>query len=69
LEVCKSTGTDPHPTELMEAGNKTICSEIHKLFALFAIRENFPSEGRDVFYLFNRKVIKLTGVIIEAYHC
>jgi hypothetical protein len=69
LRSCKSPGINQIPAELFQAGGETKCSEIHKLF-FFLIRKNCLRSGRSLLlYQFTRMAIKLTVVIIEAYHC
>jgi hypothetical protein len=62
LKRCKSPGVDQIPAELIQAGGETLRSEIHKLIKLIWNKE-------ELWYLFTKRVIKLTAVIIEAYHC
>jgi hypothetical protein len=58
------------PLELIQAGRQTLHSEIHKLIILFEIRKNCISGGRSLFlYLFARRVINVTIIIIQADHC
>ena len=63
LRSHKSPGVDQTPAESINAGGGTIRSEIHNLF-LFGIRSG---RSRSL-YLFIRRVIKQTGVLLKAYH-
>jgi hypothetical protein len=45
-------------------------TEVHKLINSVEIRKNCQGNGRNLLlYVFVRRVIKLTAVIIEEYHC
>jgi hypothetical protein len=57
----KSPGADHIPAELILAGGGAFNSEIHKLIKLIWNKEEL--------YLFTKRVIKLTVVIIGAYNC
>jgi hypothetical protein len=61
LKRCKSPGADQIPAELIQAGGQTLHSEIHKLIKLIWNKEEL--------YLFTKRVIKVSVVIIGAYHC
>jgi len=68
LKRHKSPGFDQIPAELIKAGETTIHSEIHKL-KLLGIRRNCLQSGRSLsLYLFIRRVMKKSVVIIEAYN-
>jgi hypothetical protein len=70
LQRYKSPGTDQIPAELIQAGGNTLHSESTNLLILFGIRKNSHSSGRNLLlYLFIKRVIKLTVVITEGYHC
>jgi hypothetical protein len=44
--------------------------EVHKLIKLIWNKEELPHSGRyQLSYLFTKMVIRLTAVVIEAYHC
>jgi hypothetical protein len=58
------TGIDQVPAE-----GETLQSEVHKLINSIWIKEELPEDWRASVYQFTRRVIKLTSVIIEAYHC
>jgi len=48
---------------MIQAGGRTLCSEIHKLIILFGTRKNCQISGRNLLlYLFIKKEIKLTIV-------
>jgi hypothetical protein len=46
LKTNKSPRTDHFPAELMKAGGRTICSEIHKLTNSIWYKEEFPEEWK-----------------------
>jgi hypothetical protein len=57
-------------TELIQVGGETIRSGTHKLVYSIWNKENCLSSARGLLmYQFTRRVIELTVVIIEAYHC
>jgi hypothetical protein len=65
----RSPAVDQVPAELIQAGEETLHSEIHKLIKLIWNKE-LPYQWKEsTGYLFTKRVIKLTVVIIEAYHC
>ena len=67
LKGHKSPGMDQIPAELIQAGDRTIRSEIHNLLVLFEIRSNCLRSGMGrSFYLFIRRVIEMV-VIVESY--
>ena len=69
LKRHKSPGINQIPEEMIKAGSRTICSEIHKLTNLFGIWKNYLNSARSQsLYLFIRRVIKHIVVIIEAHH-
>jgi len=69
LKTHKSPGIEQIPAELIKAGGITICSEIHKLIILLGIRRIcLRSERSSSLYLFIRRVIKHTVVVVKAYH-
>jgi hypothetical protein len=65
----KAPGSNQIPAELIQAGGETLHSEIHKLIMLIWNEEELPHQWSQLLYLFTKRVIKLTAVIIEAYHC
>jgi hypothetical protein len=67
----KSPGSDQILAELIQAGGKTLWSEIHKLINSIRKREELPAQcGRSLLvYQFARSMINLTLVIIVGYHC
>jgi hypothetical protein len=70
LKSYKSPGVDQVPAELIQAEGETLRSEIHKLIKLIWNKEDYLTSGKSQsWYLFTKRVIKLTVVIIEAYHC
>ena len=69
LKKHKSQGTDKIPAELIKAGDRTICSEIHKLINSIWNKEELPEECKEsIIVPIYKKVIKQILVIIEAYH-
>jgi hypothetical protein len=70
LKMYKSPGTDQIPAELIQAGGIHYVLRSTNLLILIGIRKNFQNSGRNLLlYLFIRRVIKRTVVIIEEYHC
>jgi hypothetical protein len=65
LKRYKSPGVDQIRAELVQVGGETLRSEIHKLIKLIWNKK----ELRQLWYLFTKRVINLTAIIIEAYHC
>jgi predicted lactoylglutathione lyase len=60
LEKVESPDIDQIPAELIQAGGKTLQSEIHKLSMYLKKRKNCHSSGRNLFlYVFMRRTIKL----------
>jgi len=55
----------------IQAGSNILSFEIHKIIiTLFGIRKIFHSSGRNLLlYLFIKRVIKLTVVIIQEHYC
>ena len=47
LKSHKSPGIDPIPAELIKAGGRTICYEIHKLIIYIWNKEELPEEGKE----------------------
>jgi hypothetical protein len=70
LKRYKLTGTDLIPAELIQVGSEYyVLGSINPLI-LLGIRKNCLSSGRSILlYQFIRTMIKLTVIIIEAYHC
>jgi hypothetical protein len=62
-----SPGMDHIPAELIQAGGRAVCFEIHTLI-LFGIKNNFLSSGSHSLYPFKIRMIKQAVIIIEAYH-
>jgi hypothetical protein len=62
---CKLPGADQIPADLIQGGGGVeLHSEIHKFNKLIQ-----KSGINQLLHLFTRRKIKLTVVIIEAYHC
>jgi hypothetical protein len=70
LKRYKSTSVDQNLAELIQAGGETFCLEIYKLMKLTWNEEELPHQLREsVVVLSTERVIKLTVIIIGAYHC
>jgi hypothetical protein len=70
LKRYKSQGVDQFPTELIRAGGETLCSGFDKLIKLIWNKEQLSHQWKEsVVVPFSKSVIKLTVVIIGAYHC
>jgi hypothetical protein len=70
LKSYKSPGVDQIPAELIQAGGETLRSEIHKLIKMIWNKEELPhSWKQSIIVPIQKRVITLTAVIIEAYHC
>jgi hypothetical protein len=69
LKRFKSPGVNQIPDELIQAGGERLLSEIHKLIRLIWNKE-LPHQWKEsVMVPIHKRVIKLTLIIIEAYHC
>jgi len=69
LKCKKSSGTDQIPSELIKAGGRTICYQIHKLIISIWNKDELPEEWKQSsLYLSIRRAIKQTAVITGAYH-
>ena len=63
----KSPGIDQIPAELIKAGGRTICYEIHKLIISVWNKEELPEQWKGLsLYLSIRRAIKRTVLIIGA---
>jgi hypothetical protein len=70
LKRYKSPGSDKFPAELIQAVSELLRSKIHKLFNSILNKKNRLISGRGLLlYQSTRRTIKLTVVIIVAYHC
>jgi hypothetical protein len=70
LKMYKSKGIDSIPAELIQAGGIHYVLRSTKLLIVFGINKNCQNSGRNLLlYLFIRRVIERTAVIIEEYHC
>jgi hypothetical protein len=70
LESYKSPGIDQITAELIQAGENTLSSEIHKLINCIWNKEEFSEQWKEsIIVPFIRRVIKWTVVIIKEYHC
>jgi hypothetical protein len=66
----KAPGSDHIPVELIKAGGGTLHSEIHKVIMLIWNKEEFPHQWKESIVVpIQKRVINLSAVIIEAYHC
>jgi hypothetical protein len=65
-----SPGIDQIPAELMKAGGRTICCEIHKLIInSICNKEELPEEWKELIIVpIYKKGIKTDYIIIVAYH-
>jgi hypothetical protein len=69
LKGYKSPGTDQIQTEMIKTGKRTNVLRSINLLIPFGIRTKCLSSGRSrSLYLFIRRVIKQTVVIMGAYH-
>ena len=69
LKSHKSPGIDQIPAELIKAGGKTICLDIHKLIISIWKKEELPEEWKEsILVSIHKKGIKEIVIIIEAYH-
>jgi hypothetical protein len=67
LKKYKSPGVGQIPTELFQAGGETLPSKIHKLIKLIRKKKKCLTSGKSqLWYLFTKRVIKLTAAIIQA---
>jgi hypothetical protein len=66
----KAPGSDQIPAELIQAGREILHSEIHKLIMLIWNKGEWPRQRKESIVVpIQKRVIKLTAVIIEAYQC
>jgi hypothetical protein len=69
LKGHKSPGTDQIPPELVKAGGRTICSEIHKLINSIWNKEELPEQWKEsIIVPIYKKGDKTDCSNIEAYH-
>jgi hypothetical protein len=69
LKNYKSPGADQIPAALIQAGGETLGSEVHKFIKLIWNKQ-LPHQWKEsVLVPIQRRVLKLTVIIIEAYHC
>jgi hypothetical protein len=70
LKWYKYPGVDQIPAELIQAGGETLHSEICKLIKSIWDKEELPHQWKESIVVpIHKRVIKLTVVIIKAYHC
>jgi len=63
----KSPGTDQIQAELIKAGGRTICSEIHKLINSIWNKEDLPEDWKESIIVPVYEKSDKTDVIIEVY--
>jgi hypothetical protein len=69
LKKYKSPSGDQIPAELIQAGGKTLPSQIYKLInSIWSIKNCLTRERSLLLYQFTKRVIKLSVVIIVGYH-
>jgi hypothetical protein len=70
LKSYKSSGVDQIPAELFQPEGKHCVRRFINLLSSSETKENCLTSGKNqLWYLFTKRVIKLTVVIIKAYHC
>jgi hypothetical protein len=70
MATAKLKGIDHIPAELIEAGDRTVHSEIQESsMTLVILLEIMNNDWSRLLYLFIKRVTKLTVVIVKAYHC
>jgi hypothetical protein len=70
LKRYKSPGSDQIPAELIQAGGEILLSEIHKLINSVWNKEELPNQWKESIVVpIQKRVIKLTVIIIVGYHC
>jgi hypothetical protein len=69
LKRYKSPGVDKISAEQIQAGGETWRSEIHKLTKLIWNKELPRRWKKSIVVPIQKRAIKLTAVIFEAYHC
>ena len=69
LKSHKSPGIDQIPAELIRAGGRTICLEIHKLITSIWKKEKLPEEWKEsIIVPIHKKGDKQIVIIIGAFH-
>jgi hypothetical protein len=69
LKRCKLPGADQTSAKLIQLAGRIWHSEIHELIKLVWNKQELPHEWKEsISYIFTKRVIKLTAVIIEIYH-
>jgi hypothetical protein len=70
LKKYKSPGSDQIPAELIQTGGEILLSEINKLINSVWNKEEFPDQWKEsIIVPIQKRVIKLTVIIIVGYHC
>jgi hypothetical protein len=71
LKKHKSPDSDKIPAELIQAGGQILLLPIHELINLIWNKEELPDQVEGVYYCTHseKRVIKLTVIIIVGYHC
>jgi hypothetical protein len=59
--------TNQIPAELIQEGDRTVCSATHKLIRCICSNEELPQQRKQSLYLFTRRVMK-QSVVITAVH-
>ena len=68
LKSHKSPGIDEIPEELINAGSRTICGEIHKLITSIWKKEKLPEEWKEsIIVPIHKKGVKQIVIIIGAF--
>ena len=69
LKSHKSPGIDHIPAELIKAGGRTICLEIHKIITSIWKKEKLPEEWKEsIIVPIHKKGIKQILIIIGAFY-
>lgn len=69
MASAKLKGVDQIPAELIETGERTVHSEIQeRSMNLVILLEIMNNNWSHLLYLFIKRAIKLTVVIVKAYH-
>jgi hypothetical protein len=70
LKRYKSPSIDQIPAELFQPGGNALSSEIYKLVNSIWNKREFPEQWKKylIVHLY-RRVVKMTALIIQGYHC
>jgi hypothetical protein len=70
LKKYKSPDSDQIPAELIQAGGEILLSAIHKLINSVWNKKELPDHWKEsIIVPIQKRVIKLTVIIILGYHC